>query len=162
MTADPSGGFAGMNMGGVAAASGAVSSGSSMFQGLQMGGAGLQAIGDIFSGLSAAKADRANARIALNEATAEGVQMQTKAQMNLGRVRSAYGAGGVVVNTGSPLHVMGQTALEGDLSSKLALYRGQVTAAADRAAAKSAELGGFISAGTTLLTAGAKAAMGGM
>jgi hypothetical protein len=155
MTPSAPGGAAG----GAAAGGAAAGGGGGAMAGLQMGGAGLQAIGDIFSGLSAAKSDRANAQIAMNEANAEAAQMQTKTQMNLGRVRSAYGAGGVVVNTGSPLAVMGQTALEGDLSGKLALYRGQVTAAADKAAAKSAELGGFISAGTTLLTAGAKALM---
>jgi len=114
------------------------------------------AAGQVMAGMSQSAADRANALAADNQASAEGKIIKMQTEQQIGRQAAGYGASGVVAGTGSPLAVMADTAMKGELSRRLALYRGAVTAASDTYDAKNASIAGVLGGFTTLLTGGAQ------
>ena len=126
---------------------------------------GVQALGSIMQGQQQAAASRYNAGVAENNATAarqsaayEEARQREKVQAQQGQARANAGASGLQF-TGSPLDVIAQNAENAELDS-LAIRDGgtlrsnayQAQAAGDRAAADAAELGGFVGAGTAVLT----------
>lgn len=127
-----------------------------MGAGLGLAGGVLQAGGQIAGGIMANNAAKANAQVALSEGNAEAANLQDKSRMQLGKVQQAYASGGVVANTGTPLRVMGQTALSGELARQLAIYRGEISAEGDKYQGKAAEDAGIVGGAGTILTSLAK------
>lgn len=134
--------------------------------------AGVSAVGSIMQGNAQARADNYNAEVekqnadsARAAAAAQAQQTERDNARKMGQITAAYGASGIDPNQGSPLDVMADMADEGELSKRLVLYQGEVDARAagqratlDTMQGKSAQTAGYISAGSTLLSAGARVA----
>lgn len=140
--------------------------------GAAIGGSILSATGQAKAGTAQQAAYNANARAMQlkaqtdqDAAEAEARQIELANARRYGTIRSAYAAGGVDVNTGSPLEVMADQHMQGALQAKLQRYQGQVQAAQDLASAdinyaqgSAARSAGNLAAGGTLLTGIGRAA----
>lgn len=126
------------------------------------------AFSKIKEGAAVRDANNANAAIlrekAASERDAAAVDAYQIAQDNTrkqGQIVSAYAAGGVDVGSGSPLQVMADAALQGELTRQLRLYQGELNARTATAQAKietaqgsAAMTAGYLGAGSTVLTGG--------
>ncbi|HEV2186383.1 MAG TPA: hypothetical protein VGR70_04205 [Stellaceae bacterium] len=72
-----------------------------------------------------------NASIVRQEAASQAAIDRQQTERTLGNVKAAYGAGGVDPNRGTPLDVMADQAMTGELTRQLDLYRGEVAATGD-------------------------------
>lgn len=116
-----------------------------------------QAAGDYNAAVS-----RVNAEQTLQQATLQADIEAQKTRRETAQQAANFGASGVEL-TGSPLAVMGDTAMTGELNRQLILYRGKIGAqAADSQAAvdefkgQQAASAGTAAAGGTLLSGGVK------
>lgn len=98
-----------------------------------------------------------------NQASAQATQVQQQTKQQEGQVASAYAAGGVDVDEGTPLNVMASTAAQGELARQLTLYGGDVQGLAKTqqaglygVQANQAAIAGPIAAGSTILTGAGK------
>lgn len=164
---------------------------------LAIGGAAAGAAGSLMSGAAGSEAAKANAQQAVLQAqvamansrmaldTGEGRAALVDKRVNdtIGAARAYYGAGNIAMNTGSPLAVTMNSAIQGNTDRQLTLA-GALNAAAgqsftassafsranqDTQAASYARLAGIIGAGTSLMQGlggikglGGAGAMGGM
>jgi hypothetical protein len=124
------------------------------------------AAGSIASGISANNVAKYNAEVAQNNANAERQRAAYEADITRGRVRQVIGAqraagaaSGLDVRSGTPIAVLGDTAKSGELDVLARLYQGESAAVAYendarrmRAEGKAQQMGGFINAGTSLLS----------
>lgn len=124
------------------------------------------AAGSIASGISANNVAKYNAEVAQNNAAAERQRAAYEADITRGRVRQVIGAqraagaaSGLDVRSGTPIAVLGDTAKSGELDVLSRLYQGESAATAYendarrmRAEGKASQMGGFINAGTSLLS----------
>lgn len=133
-------------------------------------GTAISAYGSYASGRAQKKQAEANAQIA--EADAKAAEQKAKYDEDLHRQRvrkilssqrAAIGSSGVSVE-GSPLLALEETAREGELDALAIRYGGDVSASRSRSEAalsrqegRSAQRAGYIQAGSTLLTGGARA-----
>lgn len=136
--------------------------------------AAVSAVGSIQQGNAQAKAYKYNAQIeeqnavqARDAASAQAGQVDRDNKRKIAEAMAAYGASGVDVNQGSPLDVLSDLATEGELSKRIVLYQGELTARGDqqqagldRMNASSAQTAGYINAGATVLGAAGKVAGG--
>lgn len=141
--------------------------GGLMTAGQGMAGAGtlFGALSNVSSGSSAAGADAYNAQLdqqrsqaALDTANAQATQVAQDNKRKMGEVAANIGASGVET-TGTPLSVMADQAMQGELARQLTQYQGTVQANAynaqaqlDEAKAKQDENSGLFGAGGTLLS----------
>ncbi len=137
---------------------------------LTFAGAALGAIGSIAAGQAAANAAEFNAEVAQQQAErerqialreAEDFRRQNSRVLAASRARRA---GSGVTSQGSPLLVDESTAAEIELSAQNILVGGATRAsrlgqqaALDKSQARSARIGGFLNAGSTLLTGAGRA-----
>ncbi len=105
-----------------------------------------------------AQVDRIKAQAQLNAAQADALQVQQQTRKKMGEAAAAFAAGGVDI-TGTPLMVLNDQAVQGELTRQLTLYKGQVAAdaldqqaGADTYAGNVAAAAGDVKAGSTLLT----------
>lgn len=133
---------------------------------LQAVGTAVGAFGSIAGGIQANNVAKYNAKVAENNATAENQRAAYEAGLQrdqlrrvVGAQRAAGAASGLDTQSGTPLVVLGDSAREGELDILARLYSGQASATAYRndaarmrAEGKSAQMGGFINAGTSLLS----------
>lgn len=124
------------------------------------------AAGSIASGISASNVDNYNAEVAQNNANAERQRAAYEADITRGRVRQVIGAqraagadSGLDIRSGTPIAVLGDSAKAGELDVLARLYQGNAAAVAYendarrfKAEGKAAKMGGFINAGTSLLS----------
>jgi len=124
------------------------------------------AAGSIASGISANNVAKYNAEVAQNNANAERQRAAYEADITKGRVRQVVGAqraagaaSGLDVRSGTPIAVLGDTAKSGELDVLARLYQGESAAVAYendarrmKAEGKASQMGGFINAGTSLLS----------
>lgn len=129
-------------------------------------GTAVSAAGSIAAGIQSQKVANYNAEVAQNNATAERQRASYEADITRGRVRQVIGAqraagaaSGLDVRSGTPIAVLGDTAKSGELDVLARLYQGESAAVAYendarrmRAEGKAAKIGGFINAGTSLLS----------
>ncbi|HUT95291.1 MAG TPA: hypothetical protein VMY37_37905 [Thermoguttaceae bacterium] len=143
-------------------------------------GVGMQAIGTLQAGQAAAAEAKSrqamaeyNAKVAEQEAKAAEAQTQFQqkrqaeaALRQQGRLRAGLGAAGVVTTEGTPLMIQAKQAAEAELEGLMIGYEGQIRAGRARSQAaldrlqgsiygqraKTASRGGFMGAGTSLLT----------
>ena len=107
--------------------------------------------------------DQINAGQALSTSAAEAQRDQIRAQRSVASSAADFGASGVALGSGSPLNVLADQAAQGALNASIVQYRGasQATSALNSAqqagfqASQDADAGA-ITAGTTLLTQGAR------
>ena len=111
---------------------------------------------------NAAIADR-NAVVATQQASANEEAQRKLDARRMGTMRAGYGASGVT-SDGSVLDVLGDSIAEAELNALNIRYEGQLSsqgygdsATSQRAAGKNARTSGYIQAGASLLTGGAKA-----
>jgi hypothetical protein len=111
-----------------------------------------------------AQVETQRAATATNQAAAQAAIDATATTRKLGTIQADYGAAGVVGTTGSPLSVMMDQSMQGELARQLDLYRGSVTAQTDAQSAKLDYAQGIIAnqaagvrAQGTLLTGATKA-----
>ncbi len=135
-------------------------------------GTAVSAAGAISSGMAQANAanydaavDRNNAIQAQQAADEQAVVSQQQTTSKLAQQKVDYAASGVDVGQGTPLDVFSDTATKGKLDALTLRYGGQVQGLRDTSAAtlaqyqgSAAETAGFLNAGGTLLTGGAKVA----
>lgn len=135
-------------------------------------GAAVSAVGSIRAGNDQAAASKYNALVedqnavaARQQAGAAAEQKDNEVTRRLADARAAFAASGVDPNSGTPLDVMADSASQGELSKRLLLYQGDLTARGlgsqanlDRITGKNAQTAGYISAAGTLLTGAGKAA----
>jgi hypothetical protein len=138
--------------------------------GAAVAGLATSAVGSIAAGNAAnnaanynAAVDRNNSIQAQNAADAQSVVQDQNTKAKLGAQKVAYAASGVDPNTGTPLDVMTNTAVQGKLDALTLRYGGQVQGLRDQSAAtiaeyqgQQAQLAGDLNAGSTLLTGGAQ------
>lgn len=103
-----------------------------------------------------------NARIQQQQVDADAARQAELAQKQMARSRSAYIKSGIDTSVGSPVEVLGEEAGDAHYDYLLTKYRGAlgvrdsyVRAAGSRAAAKDALIGGYMQAGTSLLSGAA-------
>lgn len=129
-------------------------------------GTAVGAIGSIAAGIQGQKVANYNAEVATNNAAAERQRAAYEADITRGRVRQVVGAqraagaaSGLDVRSGTPVAVLGDTAKAGEMDVLARLYQGESAATAYendarkmKAEGKAAKVGGFINAGTSLLS----------
>lgn len=106
-----------------------------------------------------------NAAQARSAASAQANQVDRDNRRKIAEAMAAYGASGVNPNQGSPLDVLSDLATEGELSKRIVIYQGEITArgneqqgALDLMQGKAAQTAGYINAGATILGGAAKIA----
>lgn len=152
---------------------------------LTIGSTLLGAAGQIQQGQAQAAAARYNAKVAdmnadiserrardaLERGKMEEQKKRRQAQQILGQQRAAMAANGVDIGFGSPLDTLVDTATLGEVDAltirsnfareaydyKVQAVNGRADANLSRMNAKAASTGGYLNAGATLLTGGAKA-----
>lgn len=126
----------------------------------------VSAAGSIAAGISSNNVAKYNAQVAENNASAERQRAAYEADITRGRVRQVVGAqraagaaSGLDIRSGTPIAVLGDTAKSGELDVLARLYQGESAATAYqndaqrfRAEGKAQQMGGFINAGTSLLS----------
>lgn len=136
--------------------------------------AGVGAYASYEQGQAQGKAARYNARVQENQALAAKQQAEFAANQQreqtrrlLARERALYGSSGVDVGVGSPLLVVADTAMQGELEAQAILKGGadrqssfRAQAGLDRFMGRQAEMAGNIGAGATLLSGLGSAAGG--
>lgn len=151
----------------------------SMFQGaqgaqtanyLQLGASAIGAIGGAFGGQQKATATTYNANLATYDAAivdqnaqAEAVQTQQQANRIIGAGIANAGASGIDPNQGSPVSIAADSAAQGSVASRMAIYRGLLQsgalrrqAAIDSWTANQQSLAGVASGGSTFLSGALK------
>jgi hypothetical protein len=138
---------------------------------IQVAGAVISAIGAIRQGNAAEAAANYNAQVAEQNATASRQQAAAHAQqldrenyLRLGAIRAAQGHSGGDSGQGSVLDVLGDAAAQGELDKQNALYNGEMqargytnTATLDTFSGQTAKTGGYLKAGSELLSGSANA-----
>lgn len=138
---------------------------------LMFAASAVTAAGQLSAGDAQAKGYSYNASIErqqagenLDQSYLKAAQIERQNARNTGAQRAAYGASGVTPQ-GTPLAVMLDTATQGELNRRLALYQGRVDALghmqqsdADIMSGRAARLASYYSAAGTLLTGGGRAA----
>jgi hypothetical protein len=133
-------------------------------------GAVTSAVGEVAAGNAQSNAAKYNSEVDANNATqalqasqAQAAVSQQQTTQKLGEQAVAYGAGGVDVNTGSPVDVMTSTAAQGRLDAMTLRYGGQIAAQRDTQmgtlssyTGAEAAAAGDLSAGSTVLTGAGK------
>lgn len=133
---------------------------------------GISAIGSLQAGAAAESVAKYNAQVeeqrateATGEAVAQEGQIAIQNRRQQAATVAAFGASGVDANSGTPLSVMADQAMQGELSKQLTLYRGTTQAMADRqqgnldiAQGNQAVTASYYKAGSTLLSGGAQVA----
>lgn len=133
--------------------------------------AAMSAMGSIQAGQQASAIGSYNnavedqrAQIAKEQAGAQAAMDESNNRRKLGEAAAAYGAAGVDM-TGTPLAVMSDQATQGELTRRLDLYRGNLTATSDiqqgqldEAQGNAQKTASYFTAGSTLLSAAGKAA----
>lgn len=111
-----------------------------------------------------AAVDQQRAQIATDQSQAQAAIDEANNTRRQGAATAAYGASGVAL-TGTPLEVMTDLATQGELTKRLDIYKGNLTATADQqqaaldsAQGASAQIGSYFGAGSTLLTGALNAA----
>lgn len=106
---------------------------------------------------------RNNAIIAKQKARAQEAAFRKKFAFFQGETATGFAKGGVVVNTGSPLEVLGDNAAEAELEALMIRYGGEIQAddfaaqaGASLAAGKGAFNSGMLAAGATILSGARK------
>lgn len=141
---------------------------------LAIAGTVASAAGSIYQGQQQAAASefnasvaRQNAQISQQRADAEADRHRRQIARLMGAQSTAFAASGVT-GAGSPVEVLADTAAEGALDERLIRYGGALDARAfetearmEEFQARQARIGGFVGAGTALLTGGATIAGGG-
>lgn len=72
-----------------------------------------------------------NADLAQQQAASQAAIDKQQTERTIGTVKAAYGASGVDPDRGTPLDVMADQAMTGELTRQLDVYRGQVAATGD-------------------------------
>lgn len=105
-----------------------------------------------------------NAILARQQAAEEERRVRIQSRKSLGEARAGYGASGVTLE-GSPLDVLEESAANAELDALTVRHQGRVKEASFRsqeslyrAQAKSARVGGYLSAASALLSGGGKIA----
>lgn len=128
----------------------------------------VSAVSAIRQGNAAEAAASFNARVAEQNAEASRAQARQQAQqidrdnyMRLGAIRAAQGKSGGEAGQGSVLDVLGDVAAQGELEKQNAIYGGEMaargytnTASLERTSGGTALIGGYMKAGTELLSGG--------
>lgn len=144
------------------------SAGASVAGGLQSGAAG--AANRQIAEYQAQRLEQ-NAQMERDMAAADAADMRVENRKGLGSIRAQAGASGLVVEDGSPLEALMDSAAAGELNVQRRLWQGEVKARGlltDANAARvggilaqergnSAQTAGFIQGGSSLLTAGSQA-----
>lgn len=121
--------------------------------------------GALSAGQDAAHAAEINAQVQTNNANAArdaakavAVDIRRDTQRSLGTIRANAAASGVIIDEGSPLEVLVDSAGEGELAALRAIHKGEVEganfdaqAALDAFQARSARSQSYYKAGATLL-----------
>lgn len=153
-----------------AAGGGLLSTIASVSPYLTLASAGISALGSVASGQQQAAAlranqygDQVNAGMALESSAAQEQRQQIAARQTVAGAANTYGASGVDPTNGSPLDVLAEQAGQGALNSEITRWQGQTQAnsylyGASQAGyqADQAADAGALTAGTTLLTSGAR------
>jgi len=128
----------------------------------------VSAVSAIRQGNAADAAAQFNARVAEQNAEASRAQARQQAQqidrenyMRLGAIRAAQGKSGGEAGQGSVLDVLGDVAAQGELEKQNAIYGGEMaargytnTANLERTSGGTALMGGYMKAGSELLSGG--------
>lgn len=123
---------------------------------LSTAGRVISSAGSLFSGLSQASALEQNASLARQQAQFDAAQKRRETQSLLSTQRARYGASGVRVNVGSPVDFIAETAEQGELDALMTLYGGKAESEIYKSRARQARVGGFLGAGTSLLSMGGR------
>lgn len=132
---------------------------------IQVVGAVIGAVNAIRQGQAAGAAaeynaavNRQNAEIAMRNARSEAAQQDRENYLRLGAIRAAQGRSGGTME-GSALDVLADTAAQGELERQNIMYRGALaargftnTAALDEFSGDNARTGGYLRAGSELLS----------
>jgi hypothetical protein len=132
--------------------------------------AGAMAVGAVVQGYSAYKMGQYNAAMAeqnaalsRQEAKALAKQQDRENYLRLGAIRAAQGKSGAASDEGSVLDVIGDVVAQGELQKQYIIRSGEIkargyegVASLDRAQGQNAMVGGFMSAGASLLGAAGK------
>lgn len=135
---------------------------------IMLAGTVVSAFGSMAAGNAQAAAYRYNqqseyvkAQEQLDASRAQAQQVEQENRQKMGQIESAYAAAGVDSDTGTPLQVMHSSAIQGELSRQLTLYRGKIGAINDTNQgtlygidATNAANAGIAKAAGTLLTGG--------
>lgn len=105
-----------------------------------------------------------NAQIARDDAAAQATQLDRENYLRLGSIRASQGKAGGAANEGSVLDVLGDQAAQGELEKQYTIYQGEQrargftnTAQLDTFSGQTAQTGGYLKAGSELLSGSAKA-----
>ncbi len=106
-----------------------------------------------------AQLSETQAQMSQESAKEDTLQLSHRERLTIGAQAAQHGAGGVAVNTGSPLDVMAHTAAQYERDMENTAYRGDIGAYADNTTAQmdkwlsqQKQTAGWINAGGTLLT----------
>src|SRR4051812_29875151 len=69
---------------------------------------------------------RRNAQIAIDQSAADEARQRRVTDQQIGQIRANYGASGVDMGEGSPLEVLGISAMNGELDAQTIRYHGRL------------------------------------
>ncbi len=123
--------------------------------GLLAVGTAIQAVGQVQAGRAAAKAGEMNAAAIKEEADVREEQQRFMDQRTMASARAMIGTSGVT-SAGSPLLVLAESARRAEMNALNIRRGGQLQAEEALYTGRQARKAGYIGAGGTLLTGGAK------
>jgi hypothetical protein len=149
--------FGAAGAGGAAATTGMIGAGGAFSAGTALSslGTAMSAAGALSQGKAAQSSANYNAQYALIESQSRETAQRAQAARQLGTMRAAIGKSGAT-SEGTPLLVLAESAANAEIDALNTRYTGQRQANLYRAQGANARSQGYLTAGTSLLTAASK------